>query len=150
MKFFTLVLGAQMAVAQKVSHLIVSDRLLADDFWADSDRGSLGKPAGDGMMGFRRTLRNGKTVFSEFMRIEKLAGGGLQFTPRIRTRPGPVAFRMARLTEAEVIFENAAHDFPQRILYRQVPGGLAAGIEGRQNGKDRAEDFPYRRISCKA
>ena len=61
-----------------------------------------------------------------------------------------MAFRMVRLTEGEVVFENPAHDFPQRILYRQVAGGLAARIEGRENGKDRAEEFPYRRVPCEA
>ena len=33
------------------------------------------KPAGHTMLGFSRTLKAGKTVFSEFMRIEKTPDG---------------------------------------------------------------------------
>ena len=108
-----------------------------------------GKPAADGMLGFSRTMKNGKTVFSEFMRIEK-QGAALTYTPRIGTKQGAVVFKMTKLTEDEVIFENSTHDFPQRILYRKVADGLAARIDGKVNGKDRAEDFPYRRVACDA
>ena len=45
-------------------------------------------------------------------------------------------------------FENAAHDFPQRIIYRKTAGGLHARIEGLDKGKPRSEDFPYKRVSC--
>lgn len=106
-----------------------------------------GKPAADGILGFSRTLKTGKTVFSEFMRIEK-RGEQLVYTPRIGTKQGPVEFKMIRQTANEVVFENLAHDFPQRILYRSVEGGLAARIEGKQNGKEKGMDFPYRRVSC--
>ena len=106
-----------------------------------------GKPAADGMLGFSRTLKAGKTVFSEFMRIEK-RGGQLIYTPRIGTKESPVEFKMIRQTASEIVFENLAHDFPQRILYRSVEGGLAARIEGKQNGKEKGMDFPYRRVSC--
>ena len=108
-----------------------------------------GKPAGDGMLGFSRTMKNGKTVFSEFMRIEK-QGALVSYTPRIGTKQGVVVFKMTKLTEDEVIFENPTHDFPQRILYRKVIDGLAARIYGKVNGKDRAEEFPYRRVVCDA
>ena len=106
-----------------------------------------GKPAADGMLGFSRTLKAGKTVFSEFMRIEK-RGDQLIYTLRIGTKQGPVEFKMIRQTATEIVFENLAHDFPQRILYRSVAGGLAARIEGKQNGKEKAMDFPYRRVGC--
>ncbi|MBY0507615.1 MAG: hypothetical protein K2X03_27120 [Bryobacteraceae bacterium] len=107
-----------------------------------------GKPATDGLLGFSRTLKNGKTVFSEFMRIDRRAGG-IDYTPRIGTgRDEKVSFKLMKLTGDEVVFENQGHDFPQRILYRKTPGGLAARIEGKQNGKERGEDFPYRRVSC--
>ena len=108
-----------------------------------------GKPAADGMMGFSRNLKSGKTVFSEFMRIEK-QGTVLTYTPRIGTKFPLVSFKMTKLTDSEVIFENPTHDFPQRILYRKVAGGLAARIDGKQNGKERAEEFPYTRVTCEA
>ena len=47
------------------------------------------------------------------------------------------------------MFENAAHDFPQRVGYR-VAGGdsLLAWIEGTRDGQVRRIEFPYRRVAC--
>ncbi len=59
------------------------------------------------------------------------------------------SFRLIRLTEQEAIFENAEHDFPQRIGYRFESGGkLTAWIEGTINGKDKKIDFPFRKTDC--
>ena len=52
------------------------------------------------------------------------------------------------MTDSEVVFENATHDFPQRVIYRKVQGGLFARIEGVDKGKDKHEEFPYKRVSC--
>ncbi len=106
------------------------------------------KPAGDTMLGLSRTLKTGKTVFSEFMRIEKTPDG---FAYRARILPGQpgTLFKMIRSTETEVVFENPAHDFPQRILYRKTEGGLFARIEGIDKGKPRGVDFPMTAASCK-
>ncbi|MFN7926200.1 MAG: DUF6265 family protein [Bryobacteraceae bacterium] len=105
------------------------------------------RPAADGMLGFSRTLKGGKTVFSEFMRVEK-KGATLVYLPRIGTKEAAVAFTMTKMSAEEVIFENPRNDFPQRILYRKVEGGLHARIDGKQKGKERAEDFPYKRVAC--
>ena len=106
------------------------------------------KPADDTMLGMSRTLKAGKSVFSEFMRIEKTPDG---FAYRARILPGQpgTLFKMIRSTETEVVFENSAHDFPQRILYRKVAGGLFARIEGVDKGKPRGVDFPMTAVSCK-
>ena len=106
------------------------------------------KPAGDTMLGLSRTLKAGKTVFSEFMRIEKTPDG---YAYRARILPGQpgTLFKMIRSTETEVVFENPTHDFPQRILYRKVEGGLFARIEGVDKGKPRSVDFPMAAASCK-
>ena len=106
------------------------------------------KPAGDTMLGLSRTLKEGKTVFSEFMRIEKTPDG---YAYRARILPGQpgTLFKMIRSSDAEVVFENPTHDFPQRILYRKVEGGLFARIEGVDKGKPRSVDFPMTAASCK-
>ena len=107
------------------------------------------KPSGETMLGLSRTLKQGKTVFSEFMRIER-RGTEFYYIPRIGTKAEPVAFKMTKISAAEVIFENPAHDFPQRILYRATPeGGLYARIEGADKGKPRHEDFPMKRTDCR-
>jgi hypothetical protein len=48
------------------------------------------------------------------------------------------------------VFENPAHDFPQRIIYRRLsPDSLVARIEGPgPNNTTRGIDFPMRRVNC--
>ena len=106
------------------------------------------KPAGGAMMGMARTLKAGRVVFSEFMRIDT-RDGQLVYTPRIGTSQKPVEFTLKSQTDTQVVFENAAHDFPQRILYRQASGGLHARIEGVFGGKERSEDFPMKAVACR-
>ena len=106
------------------------------------------KPAGGQMMGISRTIKGGKVVFSEFMRIDT-AEGEIYYLPRIGTNAPPVRVKLTKPSDSEVIFENPAHDFPQRILYRKVDGGLFARIDGKQNGKERAEDFPMKSLGCR-
>jgi Domain of unknown function (DUF6265) len=98
------------------------------------------------MFGMTRTIRGGKTVFSEFQRIS-VEEGKLTYTARIGTQR-VTPFPLKWMTESEVVFENPAHDFPQRILYRKANGGLFARIEGIDKGKERHQDFPYKRVSC--
>src|SRR5262245_15931283 len=104
-------------------------------------------PSGGSMLGMSRTVRSGKTVFSEFLRIDEKAGE-IVYT----ARPGnqaPTPFKMIKLSASEVVFENPDHDFPQRIIYRVVPDGLHARIEGKdKNGKEGSQDFPFKRTKC--
>lgn len=104
-------------------------------------------PAGGTLLGMGRTIKNGRAVFSEFLKIETKAGK-IVYTPRIGTKQSPVDFVLFRSSADEVVFENPAHDFPQRIIYRKQPEGLFARIEGTDKGKQRGEDFPYKRVAC--
>jgi hypothetical protein len=104
------------------------------------------KPAGGTLLGMGRTVRNGKTVFTEFLKIS-VENGKLTYTARIGTK-GVTEFPMLRVSAEEVVFENPSHDFPQRIVYRKVPEGLLARIEGVDKGKPRHEDLPYKRARC--
>jgi len=106
------------------------------------------KPAGGQMMGLSRTIKAGKVVFSEFMRID-MDKGEIYYLPRIGTNAAPVRFKLTTQSNTEVIFENPTHDFPQRILYRKTDSGLFARIEGTQNGKSRGEDFPMKSVACR-
>jgi hypothetical protein len=99
------------------------------------------RPAGGTLFGIGRTISNGRTVFTEFLQIA-VEGETLAYTARIGT-PGATRFPLARAGESELVFENLAHDFPQRIIYRKSAGGLHARVEGTVKGKLRAQDFPY-------
>ena len=58
-------------------------------------------------------------------------------------------FCLERLCDEEVVFENSAHDFPQRIIYRLAPdGALDARIEGEINGQHREVTFPMHKVDC--
>lgn len=105
-------------------------------------------PAAGTLVGVSRTVRGGRTVGWELMRIHETAAGGLELVAQPSQQEGG-AFPLVRLGEQEAIFENPRHDFPQRILYRLGEDGLLrARIEGRIDGKELAVDFPMRRASC--
>jgi hypothetical protein len=55
---------------------------------------------------------------------------------------------MIRSSTGEVVFENAAHDFPQRIIYKRSGEKMIGRIEGLTNGKLKGIDFPYARVRC--
>lgn len=104
-------------------------------------------PAGGSLMGVGRTVAGGRTTEYEFMQIRDLADG-LTYTAKPSGQP-EASFKVSMLTAEEVVFENPAHDFPQRIRYRRAGAdGLHARIEGTLNGKPRGIDFPYVRTAC--
>src|SRR5687768_16664728 len=106
------------------------------------------KPAGGSMMGMARTLKAGRVIFSEFMRIDT-RNGQLIYTPRIGSGAKLVEFALKSQTADQVLFENASHDFPQRIQYLLAGGALHARIEGIDKGTRRAENFPMKAVTCK-
>jgi len=105
-------------------------------------------PAGGVMLGMARTLKNGRVTEFEFMQMRADAEGRLAFVAQPQGRP-PTEFRLLRQGEAEAVFENPAHDFPQRVMYkRESADRLVARIEGSINGKERGIDFPMQRTAC--
>lgn len=88
------------------------------------------------------TWPNGKKMF-EFLRIADTSEGFSYFaSPAGRA---PVEFKMKETGERRVVFENAAHDFPQRVLYWREGDTLAARIEGTIAGKPRSEEWRFDR-----
>jgi len=105
---------------------------------------------GETLLGVSRTVKQGRTVAHEFMQIRRRPDGQLAFHAH-PSGQAPVTFPVARLTDSEVVFENAQHDFPQRIVYALHAGGkLDARIEGQRGGSPRVVRFPMTRVSCDA
>lgn len=101
-------------------------------------------PAGGSMLGMSRTIRKGRTSEYEFLRIAQGADGRLAFIAQPSGQP-QAAFPLLRQDEDTVVFENPAHDFPQRVIYRRIGDTrLHARIEGRGKGID----FPMSRTAC--
>jgi hypothetical protein len=102
-------------------------------------------PAGGMMLGTSHTVAGAKTVEYEFVVIRAGGDGRLVYSAR-PSGQAEATFTLVRADAREVVFENLAHDFPQRISYTlRADGTLLAAIEGSKNGKTRRVEFPYRR-----
>lgn len=107
--------------------------------------------AGHTLLGTSRTVRRGRTVAYEFMHIRQQANGSVVFAALPSGRSETLFTLRPGSAPREAVFENPAHDFPQRVIYRLEDGGrLRARIEGQRNGVTTGIDFPYQRVSCDA
>jgi len=103
-------------------------------------------PGGGVMLGMGRTVRDGKLVEYESVVLRE-EDGQLAYEAHPSGQPSAV-FLSKTLDESSVVFENPAHDYPQRVGYKREGGALLAWIDGTANGKARRVDFPYRRVAC--
>ena len=105
-------------------------------------------PAGGTMLGVSRSVRDGKTVAFEFIRIVEQDDGELEFIAS-PSQQKTASFSMTSIKDREVMFENPDHDFPQRIIYRLISDQELLGrVEGTIDGAERVVDFPMRKIDC--
>jgi hypothetical protein len=111
---------------------------IADEIWM--------APSGGVMLGMNRTVASGRTVSSEFMQIGA-NGGRIVFTAR-PSGQAEASFTLLKSGQRDVVFENTAHDFPQRVMYRRDGDTLVGRIEGTRNGKSQSIDYPMRRVPC--
>lgn len=106
------------------------------------------RPGGGTMMGTSRVLAEGRTVFSEFVEVAEKPTGPVMTVALGIGRPG-VAFTRIAAGADEVVFENATHDFPQRIRYRRhSDSSVTARIEGVEKGQAKGEDYAFRKVPC--
>jgi uncharacterized protein DUF6265 len=104
-------------------------------------------PRGGTMLGMSRTVRGDTLVEFEQVRIYE-RGGSLVYAANPSGQE-PAEFVSTSITDSMVVFENPAHDFPQRIVYRRAGAdSLAASVEGAFQGKPRTVRFPYTRTEC--
>lgn len=105
------------------------------------------RPTGGSMLGTGRTLAKGRTAFFEFLRIELR---GTQIVYVAQPKGGaPTEFPLATSGDGHVVFENAGHDFPQRIRYeRRTATVLHVHLEGVEGGAAHAEDLDLSRVDC--
>ena len=114
-------------------------RQVAEEQWT--------RPRGGTMLGMARTVRGDRTVAWEHLRIAETAGA-LSYHAMPSGQP-PAVFTATILTDSAVTFENATHDFPQRVMYRRAGrDSLHARIEGTVGGRSRAVDFRFHRSPC--
>ena len=105
------------------------------------------KPGGGSMLGFGRTVKDGRTTAYEFMQVRE-ENGSLTYMPQPQGG-ARVSFPLKDSFGEKMTFENKAHDFPQRVIYeRKGPGMLLAAIEGIYKGKEEREEFEMKRVRC--
>lgn len=98
-------------------------------------------PAGGGaMLGVSRTIKGGRMVGFEYLRIVE-RDGGLVYV----AQPGgkaPTEFVLTERGDQRAVFENPRHDSPQRIVYALSDDGvLTASIGFIHGGRPRAFTF---------
>lgn len=123
---------------------------IADVDWVTGDwvgtRGSSsieerwGPPLGGALLGVSRTVKNGKMVAFEYLRIVE-RGGGLVYI----AQPGgaaPTEFVLTDLNGGFAVFENPRHDSPQRIIYELLDeDSMSASIGFIHGGRGTRFDY---------
>src|SRR6185295_10649317 len=98
-------------------------------------------PAGGTMIGMGRTVVGDKTAEFEFLRIEQ-RGDDIYYVANPNANCPQTDFKLTRLAGQEVIFENPAHDYPKRVIYRKnSDGSLVASIDAGEGTK--SQTFSY-------
>lgn len=103
-------------------------------------------PKGGAMVGMHRTIRSGRMVEFEFLRIDEQQGT-LVYLSMPGGRSPATPFRVKSLDAERVVFENSTHDFPQRVIYWKDGSDLRARIEGTVDGKERSTEWRWMRSS---
>ena len=99
-------------------------------------------------LGISRTIR-GDSMVVEFEQLRLFQKAGKAVYHAQPSGQTPADFEAKTTTDTMVVFEDPAHDFPQRIIYRKRGAdSLIARIEGTMDGKTRAVDFPSARARC--
>ncbi len=154
-------LTARWTLAVVLAGFLLGSKTMASDvsdlYWMSGcwalDRQEYGsgenwtQPAGGSMLGVSRVVVNGETTAFEYLRIETNHEGiALVAAP---SGQAATRFELISMRKHEVVFENADHDFPQRIRYRlEDDDRLIADISGDINGVTRTANFPMMRTAC--
>jgi len=102
-------------------------------------------PAGGGLVGMHKDTKGGRIVSYEFFRIVPGDSGGVCYLTSPNGAP-VTTFCAIEIGPSRVVFENLAHDFPQRILYwRSGADTLHARIEGMIGGKLESDEWAWSR-----
>ena len=89
-------------------------------------------PKGGSMIGMHRDVARGRTISFEFLRIE-VQKEQIVYLSMPNGRSPATPFPLKEVSGTRVVFENPAHDFPQRIIYWKDGNDLLARIEGTMN-----------------
>ena len=114
----------------------IRPRMVLDETWL--------APVGNTMLGVGRVVKSDSLVTYEVVIIRE---AGSKFAYEAHPAGQETAtFMSTVVNDSTIIFENPAHDFPQRIGYQLIgTDSLYAWIEGTVRGKVKRNEFPYPR-----
>jgi len=99
------------------------------------------------MRGGSRTFSGAAETGGERLRI--YASDGVLVYAAHPSTQAFTEFRSTSVMPSEIAFENLAHDFPQRVIYRkQGTDSLIARIEGDRAGRRQPVTFAFRSVDC--
>lgn len=93
------------------------------------------------------TIQEGDTLSSEYIKLVQ-DGNEVNYIPVVQGQNMgmPITFKMIFMGEDKLVFENQAHDFPQRIAYRRLSSdSLIAEISGVIKGAYHEKKFSMRK-----
>lgn len=79
----------------------------------------------------------------------KKEGNNIFYIPTVKGQNNdqPVKFKLTSSSANQLVFENPAHDFPQKITYTlESENSLTAEISGIINGQQRSRKFPMKKL----
>ena len=156
-----MILAALTTSALLQASPITADRLSwMSGYWLSCDDGREASetwtdPRGGLMLGSAVTMRDGRLSSFESSRIaEPVGGGNVSYFAGVEGAT-PVAFAATEATGTRAVFENAAHDFPNRIVYELAKADngvevLNARIEGHIEGRAETMRWSYRKAELNA
>lgn len=103
-------------------------------------------PSGGVMLGMSRSVRPNRPASFEFT-VLHVVEGRLVYEARPEGQ-APTRFALTASGDQRAVFENPAHDFPQRITYQRSGDRLNARIEGPASNGTRGVDYPFEKVAC--
>ena len=102
-------------------------------------------PGGGMVLSVNKEIRDGKVIFFELERFD-VRDGRVTMQPFLNGKQAPVSFPLLSLEGQRAHFRNAAHDFPQDLIYeRTAPDHLRIVLTGVAGGKARELRFELKR-----
>ena len=148
---FILVLSAYLCCAQKTDKDFTELFSLSGTWVMETKKGKLmetWQKENDSTLKSKSFLINGgDTILLEQVKLVR-RGGKIMYIPEVHDQNNtqPVVFNLVKLENNRYIFENAQHDFPQRIIYNLPKNDtLFAWIEGNNNGGFRKSEYLYQK-----
>ena len=97
------------------------------------------------MAGAGQSNRKGRPPLVEHMKISD-EPAGVTFTAILRDQP-PTPFVLNSWQDGRYVFQNLAHDMPQRVIYWRCDPHLCARLEGVVKGEAISQDCRYRKVA---